>query len=154
MGTSTAGNLSQDGGPGVIRVLIADDHEVFRRGILNTIEQIDGMTVVGEAADGEEAIEKIQALTPDVLLLDISMPKLDGLGTLREISELGLQTRVILLSVYATDEYIFDGLRAGARGTGCALNARESPSRLPSAQKLNAEDARSGIFSLKEAALP
>jgi len=114
--TSTATNLSQDGGPGVIRVLIADDHEVFRRGILNTIEQIDGMMIVGEAEDGEEAIEKIQTLAPDVVLLDISMPKLDGVGTLRRVNELGLQTRVILLSVYATDEYIFDGLREGARG--------------------------------------
>ena len=91
-------------------------HEVFRRGILNTLEQIDGMTVVGEAEDGEEAIEKIQTLAPDVVLLDISMPKLDGVETLRRVNELGLQTRVILLSVYATDEYIFDGLRAGAVG--------------------------------------
>jgi len=114
--TSSSASLSQSVGPDVIRVLIADDHEVFRRGILNTIEQIDGMMVVGEAGDGEEAIEKIQALAPDVVLLDIRMPKLDGVATLRRVSELGLQTRVILLSVYATDEYIFDGLRAGAGG--------------------------------------
>lgn len=114
--TCTTASLSNDGGPGVIRVLIADDHEVFRRGILNTIEQIDGIIVVGEAEDGEEALEKIQTLAPDVVLLDISMPKLDGVGTLRRVSELGLQTRVILLSAYATDEYIFDGLRAGAGG--------------------------------------
>ena len=58
----------------------------------------------------------VQTLAPDVVLLDISMPKLDGVGTLRRVSELGLQTRVILLSAYATDEYIFDGLRAGAGG--------------------------------------
>jgi len=114
--TSSAAIFSQDVGPGVIRVLIVDDHEVFRRGILSTIEQIDGIMVVGEAEDGEEAIEKIRTLAPDVVLLDISMPKLDGVGTLRRVSELGLQTRVILLSVYATDEYIFDGLRAGAGG--------------------------------------
>ena len=114
--SSTAVNLSQEGDPSVIRVLIADDHEVFRRGILSTIEHIEGMIVVGEAADGEEALEKIQALAPDVVLLDISMPKLDGVETLRRVNELGLQTRVILLSVYATDEYIFDGLRAGAAG--------------------------------------
>ena len=114
--TSTAANFSQDVGPALIRVLIVDDHEVVRRGILNTIEQINGMMVVGEAEDGEDAIEKIQSLAPDVVLLDISMPKLDGVGTLRRVSELGLQTRVILLSVYATDEYIFDGLRAGAAG--------------------------------------
>ena len=114
--TPTTANLLQDGGPDVIRVLIADDHEVLRRGIINTIEQVEGMVVVGEAEDGEEAIVKIQTLAPDVVLLDIKMPKLDGLETLRRISELGLQTRVILLSVYATDEYIFDGLRAGAGG--------------------------------------
>ena len=113
---SAAASFLQNGGPGVIRVLIADDHEVFRRGILNTIERIDGIVVVGEAADGVEALEKIQTLVPDVVLLDISMPKLDGVSTMRQISELGLQTRVILLSAYATDEYIFDGLKAGAGG--------------------------------------
>ncbi|MCI0781930.1 MAG: response regulator [Chloroflexi bacterium] len=114
--TSAATSLPQDVSSGVIRVLIADDHEVFRRGILNTIEQIDGMLVVGEAENGEEAIEMIQALAPDVVLLDIRMPKLDGVGTLSRVNELGLQTRVILLSAFATDEYIFDGLRAGASG--------------------------------------
>ena len=114
--TSAAADSSQDGGPGIIRVLIADDHEVFRRGILHTIEQIKGMMVVGEAKDGEDAIEKIQALAPDVVLLDIRMPKLDGVETLLRLPELELQTRVILLSAYATDEYIFDGLRAGAGG--------------------------------------
>ena len=99
-----------------IRLLIADDHEVVRHGIRKMLERSDGVAVVEEAANGEEAIEKIRSVAPDVVLLDIRMPKLDGVGTLRRISDLGLQTRVILLSVYATDEYIFDGLRAGADG--------------------------------------
>ena len=80
------------------------------------LERSDGLVVVGEAEDGEEAIEQIQALAPDVVLLDIQMPRLDGVDTTRRLRELELETQVILLSVYAKDEYIFDGLRAGARG--------------------------------------
>jgi len=114
--TSAAVNQSQDGVQDIIRILIADDHEMIRRGIRSVLEQTDGFKVVGEAGDGEEAIEQIRTLAPDVLLLDIRMPRLDGVETLRQIRELGLQTRVILLSAYARDEYILDGLRAGARG--------------------------------------
>ena len=66
--------------------------------------------------DGEAAIEQIMAIQPDVVLMDIQMPKLDGVETVRKLRQLGIDTPVILLSVYANDEYIFDGLRAGARG--------------------------------------
>ena len=72
--------------------------------------------MVGEAGDGEAAIEQIMAIQPDVVLMDIQMPKLDGVETVRKLRQLGIDTPIILLSVYANDEYIFDGLRAGARG--------------------------------------
>ena len=90
--------------------------EAVRRGIRNMLEQSDGVTVVGEAGDGEDAIEKIRTLVPDVVLMDIQMPKLDGVETVRRLRALGLEPQVILLSVYDRDEYIFEGLRAGARG--------------------------------------
>ena len=100
----------------LIRVLMVDDHEVVRQGIRNMLEQTNGISVVGEAGDGEAAIEQIQTIHPDVVLMDIEMPKLDGVETVRKLRQLGLDTPVILLSVYAKDEYIFDGLRAGAKG--------------------------------------
>ena len=99
-----------------IRVLMVDDHEVVRQGIRNMLDQTDEFSVVGEASDGESAVEQIQAIHPDVVLMDIQMPKLDGVQTVRKLRELGIDTPVILLSVFAKDEYIFDGLRAGARG--------------------------------------
>ena len=99
-----------------IRVLLVDDHELVRRGIRNMLERSEGVTVVGEAGDGEEAIEKIRTHAPDVTLVDVQMPKLDGVETLKRLKELGVGARTILLSAYAKDEYVFDGLRAGARG--------------------------------------
>ena len=99
-----------------IRVLIVDDHELVRRGIRYLLEGSGGVTVVGEAGDGEEAIEKIRTLAPDLTLLDVQMPKLDGVETLKRLSELGVGARTILLSAHAKDEYIFEGLRAGAKG--------------------------------------
>ena len=95
---------------------MVDDHEVIRQGIRSILESVDGITIIGEAGDGEAAIEQIIAVHPDVVLMDIQMPKLDGVETVRKLRQLGLDTPVILLSVYSKDEYIFDGLRAGARG--------------------------------------
>ena len=100
----------------LIRVLMVDDHELVRQGIRNTLEQSEGISVVGEAGEGEAAIEQILATHPDVVLMDIQMPKQDGVETVRKLRELGIDIPVILLSVYVKDEYIFDGLRAGAKG--------------------------------------
>ena len=108
--------LSKEGLSEDIRVLVADDQDVVRRGIRSMLTRSDGLVVVGEAGDGEAAIEQIRALAPDVVLLDIQLPRLDGVETTKRLRELGLKTKVILLSVYAKDEYIFDGLRADARG--------------------------------------
>lgn len=100
----------------VIRVLIVDDHELVRRGINGILNRASGVTVVGQAGDGEEAIEMIRELKPDVVLLDVQMPKMDGVETVKRLGQMGLDARVILMSIYAKDEYIFEGLRAGARG--------------------------------------
>lgn len=99
-----------------ISVLVVDDHEVVRHGIRHILARCDDLLVVGEAGDGEDAIRQIQARRPDVVLLDLQMPVLDGLGTLRRLRAEGLETTVILLSVHAKDEQIFEALRAGARG--------------------------------------
>ena len=99
-----------------IRVLIVDDHEVVRRGIRQMLSPRDGVEVVGEAGDGAAAVRQVRSLSPDVTLLDVQMPELDGVETLRRFREEGFETRAILLSVFAKDEQILAGLRAGASG--------------------------------------
>ena len=113
--TSVTANVAADA-DGHIRVLIVDDHEVVRHGIRLMLAQSNGIDVVGEAADGEAALREVRCLSPDVMLLDVQMPKLDGVGVLEQLRALDLDTRAILLSVFAKDEQIFAGLRAGARG--------------------------------------
>ena len=108
--------LNDKEGSREIRVLLVDDQEMVRLGIRGMLKYSDGLVVVGEAADGEQALAKVEAAKPDVVLLDIHMPKMDGVETMKRLRELSPEIRVILLSVYAKDEYIFDGLRAGARG--------------------------------------
>jgi DNA-binding NarL/FixJ family response regulator len=99
-----------------IRVLIADDHAILREGVralLNTTEDIE---VVGEAADGREAIERCKALDPDVVLMDLSMPGLGGLEATLELKKLGLRARVLVLSQYEDREYVRRLLKAGVSG--------------------------------------
>jgi len=99
-----------------IRVLIADDHQVVREGlsaILNTKEDIE---VVGVAKDGVEAVEKTRQLIPDVVLMDISMPRMNGVEATREIKRENPHIGVVVLTMYAEEEYIFDLVKAGATG--------------------------------------
>ena len=99
-----------------IRVLIADDHQVVREGlsaILNTKEDIE---VVGVAKDGVEAVEKARQLIPDVVLMDISMPRMNGVEATREIKRENPHIGVVVLTMYAEEEYIFDLVKAGATG--------------------------------------
>ena len=98
------------------RVLIADDHLVVRAGIRALIESIDGVTVVGEANDGREAIELVATLRPEIALLDISMPGLNGIEALTPLREQSPATRVIILSMHANDVYVRLALKAGAAG--------------------------------------
>ncbi|MER7128894.1 response regulator transcription factor [Streptosporangium saharense] len=100
----------------MIRVLIADDHPVVRQGLRTFLALQDDLDVVGEAADGVEAVELTQTLDPDVLLLDLKMPVLDGHGTLLRLRELGLSPRVLVLTSVGDRQDVTPAIRAGATG--------------------------------------
>jgi NarL family two-component system response regulator LiaR len=99
-----------------IRILIVDDHAVVREGLCAFIQIKPDMQVVGEAADGIEALEKAGELDPDVILLDIVMPRLDGIGTIEGLKEQGSQARILVITSFAEDEQIFPAIKAGALG--------------------------------------
>ena len=98
-----------------LRILLADDHEIFRQGVKALLER-DGFTVTGEAADGHAAIQLAAEQTPDVAVLDLAMPVLNGLDAAREIGRASPRTRVILLTVHTEDPYVSRALKAGIRG--------------------------------------
>ena len=99
-----------------IKVLIADDHTVVRKGIRALLETEPGITVVGEAADGEDAIHKALALKPDVILMDLVMPKLDGVQAIKELREVLPEAKVLVLTSFAEDRRIVAAIEAGALG--------------------------------------
>jgi DNA-binding NarL/FixJ family response regulator len=100
----------------VIRVLIADDHAVVRQGLRTFLELQPEIEVVGEAADGEEAVAAAVRLAPDVVLMDLVMPRLDGAEAIRRIRERGLAARVVVLTTFLDDDKLFAAVRAGAAG--------------------------------------
>jgi DNA-binding NarL/FixJ family response regulator len=99
-----------------IRVLIVDDHAVVRQGLRTFLELQDEIEVVGEAADGIEALELVQRTAPDVALLDLVMPRLGGLEAIRRIREIAPATRVLVLTSFADDDTVLPAVRAGAAG--------------------------------------
>lgn len=107
-----------DRGSETVKVLLADDQELVRTGFKVLLDVADGITVVGEAADGAEAVAQARAERPDVVLMDIRMPVLDGIKATAQIAATsGLeQVRVLILTTYDTDEYVFEALQAGASG--------------------------------------
>jgi DNA-binding NarL/FixJ family response regulator len=99
-----------------IKVLIVDDHTLFRKGIRKLLESIDGTTIVGEAADGRDAVKKVAALKPNVVLMDISMRDMNGLEATREIRTNFPDTSVILLTMHDNEEHLKQSLEFGASG--------------------------------------
>jgi DNA-binding NarL/FixJ family response regulator len=99
-----------------VSVYIADDHAVVRDGLRALLEANPDIKVVGDAANGRLAVSQVQALQPDVVLMDISMPELNGIDATRQILQSSPQTRVIILSILGTPEHVFRALQAGARG--------------------------------------
>ena len=99
-----------------IRVLLADDHTLVRAGIRSLVQALSGIQVVAEAGDGREALSLIEAHQPDVAVLDIAMPGLNGLEVAAQVADNFPYVRVIILSMHATEEYVLRALRAGAAG--------------------------------------
>jgi DNA-binding NarL/FixJ family response regulator len=99
----------------VITVLLADDQELVRAGF-RLILELEGFDVVGEAGDGAQALELARSLEPDVVLMDVRMPRMDGIESTRRIGLAGLRTRVLVLTTFDMDEHVYDALRAGASG--------------------------------------
>jgi NarL family two-component system response regulator LiaR len=99
-----------------IRILIADDHALVREGLRGLISTEPGMILAGEASDGIEAVKKAQEIKPDVILMDLSMPHMDGLAAIREIKKADPEARILVLTSYAEDTKIFPALKAGAHG--------------------------------------
>jgi DNA-binding NarL/FixJ family response regulator len=99
-----------------VTVAIADDQPLVRSGLRMIVEGEADLRVVGEAADGAEAVDLASAETPDVLLLDVQMPGIDGLAAMEQIAAAGLATRVLMLTTFDLDEYVYRAMRAGASG--------------------------------------
>lgn len=102
--------------PDLIRILLVDDHAVLRAGLKALLDAEDDLRVVGEAGTGEEAIEKVKLLKPDVVIMDLSMPGIGGLEATKKVAELGLGTKVLVLTVHAEEEYLLPVLEAGGSG--------------------------------------
>ena len=100
----------------MVKVLIADDQPLVRTGLRTILENAGGFDVVGEAGDGHEAVSQAAALGPDLVLMDVRMPHLDGIGATERIRAAQPDTRVIVLTTFDIDEYVYSGLRAGASG--------------------------------------
>ena len=99
-----------------IKVLIVDDHEMVRDGLSVMMEREEDFTVVGEAQNGLEAVKKTKALNPDVVLMDLRMPDMDGVEAMRQIRAVQDDVKFLVLTTYDSDEYIFDAIEAGAKG--------------------------------------
>ncbi len=98
------------------KILIADDHHLVRSGLINLLDPIEDFTVIGEAEDGEEAVAKAGSLRPDVIILDISMPKLSGTEATKQILKKYPEVKVLVLTMHENEEYVYQIFRSGASG--------------------------------------
>lgn len=99
-----------------VKLVLADDHAMLRQGLRRLLESDDGFTVVGEAGDGLEAVQLVEQKRPDVLIVDLMMPALNGLEVTRQLAARAPATRIIILSMHQDDEYVLQALRSGAMG--------------------------------------
>ena len=108
-----------------ISILIADDHDIIREGIKNILRDNLGYKIVGEAADGEEVVTAVKKLKPDILLLDISMPKISGLEVIKQVHYVSPKTKILIITVHKAHTYILKAFKAGAKGYLHKENAGE-----------------------------
>jgi NarL family two-component system response regulator LiaR len=101
---------------GDISIVLGEDHLITRQGIRRLLEDERGLTIIGEASNGEEAVQLVTELKPDVVILDIAMPRLNGIEATRQIKLINPRTGILILSAYDDDEYVFALLKAGAAG--------------------------------------
>lgn len=100
----------------MIRIVLVDDHRIVREGLASMLHTQSDLEIVGEAGTGREAIALIERLRPDLVLLDVQLPDLDGVRVLEQLRAKQVNTRVLILTAYSSDERLFDAIRAGARG--------------------------------------
>lgn len=101
---------------GVLRLMVVDDHALFRRGLVGLLEEMPGFQVVGQAGDGEQALPMIDQLKPDVILLDLNMPVMDGIDTLRALRQRQNSAKVMMLTISQDNSDLLDAIQAGADG--------------------------------------
>ena len=121
-----------------IRVLVADDHALMREGLTQLIELEEDITVIGHAVNGEDAIEKITSLKPDVVLMDINMHKMNGLQAIKELKERGIKVKIIILTIHTEREYLLETVQHGAMGY--VLKDAESEVLMSAIRRVNAGD--------------
>lgn len=99
-----------------ILVMIADDHSLMREGLKQILELEEGIAVIAQAGNGEEVIQKAQEYKPDVILMDINMPKMNGIEALRRLKDIGLDSKIIMLTIHDDREYLYETIKIGANG--------------------------------------
>ena len=99
-----------------IQILLADDHMIVRKGLASILNNEPGLEVIGEAEDGREAVQKVEELNPDIVVMDISMPQLNGLDATRQIKKRFPDMKILILTMHISDEYVYEVLQAGASG--------------------------------------